>query len=469
MGNRWDEVVRGAERPHVDVGPVIDSLESTSNDMKSLFSDAQAHRDDILANVRFPSDDWRGQSYAVVYPTKYCPVGCEHCYFASPKPSRELTGFIRGDDTKALLPFIDSSDADVLQITGGGEPLLELDTVVELVRNSRANRIDIHTSAVTLASMSKASEAIERLFVAFSSSPSSGRLTFRVSLDEFHLEKMGQKAIDNVIAVFRAHYARYARAGFFLKLHSIIGDMSIPRMMSSMGEDIVDLEYAEENEYRKSLGKPMPSRAVFRDGSAIDLDYSLRMLSDSVPDMDNVAKVDEAIAAYDGLRLPNPAVHLNADGRKGLCYIVHEDGNVELWNTGLRDNVTNTSRHTFAQFRESVFSDVIQVAAIEKKAAYVEALLAEVNIPSIRRAKAIGSGTHFHWDALVDPMDRLYVSIRVIQDYLFDGGIRSVQIERLNPLVRSAIALSPIELRRLYSASRSGLPDAETTDATTVT
>jgi hypothetical protein len=183
------------------------------------------------------------------------------------------------------------------------------------------------------------------------------------------------------------------------------------------------------------------------------------MLANAKPDMSRISEIDRAVQVYDRLTMPKPGLYLNSDGRKGLCFIIHEDGSVELWNTALSDNMPNVRTHTFTEVKNSVFSDVIQVAALENGYPYIHSLLKEVNPLAIRRAKAIGSAANFNVNAFAEAKDRLYVSMRVIQDFLAAGRVDAVEVRRLDPIVQSAILLSQQELKNLYTKSNHGIVD----------
>lgn len=426
---------------------------------EQLFACPQRYRDNILRTYQFDQGGWGGQSYVVVYPTKFCPVGCEHCYFASPKPTnKSADSRLNGDDARIISSFLDQANTEFLQITGAGEPLLELNTVLNLIRKSHAKRIDIHTSAVIFNSIIKATEVLEKLFAAFQFSRNDGRLTFRISIDEFHIAKINDKATKNAIAAFRQNYAKYTEAGFYIKLHSLVEDDSISQLLAQFKSETTKIDYESKNEYGTSFSNPLPTKVTFQDRSVIHVDYAHRMLANATPDMNRVSEVEKAVQVYDRLTMPKPGLFLNQDGQKGLCFIIHEDGNVELWNTALCDNMPNVRTHSFKEVKNSVFSDVIQVAALENGYPYVHSLLKEVNPLAIRRAKAIGSAANFNVNTFVEAKDRLYVSIRVIQDFLAAGRV-DAETRLLDPIIQSAIELPQQNLKNLYFESNYGIID----------
>lgn len=53
---------------------------------KSFFNRARELRSQILSDSPlFKEELTYPLAVAYIWPTKYCPVGCEHCMFASPK------------------------------------------------------------------------------------------------------------------------------------------------------------------------------------------------------------------------------------------------------------------------------------------------------------------------------------------------------------------------------------------------
>jgi hypothetical protein len=421
--------------------------------VRDLFANPQRYRQNIIRCFRDQTARWSGPLYVVVFPTRFCPVGCAHCYFASPKPGDIPAGgdtILGQAQVRAVARFVRGGPTEMLQITGGGEPLLELESTLELIRTATSQRLDLNTSGVTLVSPRKAEEVIGQLFTAHRASRCGAPFNFRLSFDEFHREKMGTRAITNVISVFRKRHTQYRDAGFNLRLHSLLdGDTAVPDLLSSMAPDMAQVEHGHP------YGVPysVPTRVWFSDGSGFDITYAGQMYADLRPNLHDVEKTEKNVKRFDLLRMRNPGLFVGSSGSPGLCLVIHEDGVVELWNTTPKDTLCNIRTHGVDEVRRSVLTDPIQVATLEKTNLYINDLIDEVNPLANRRAKATGSATLFNKLALGEARDRLYVSLRILQDYLAEGLEDRVDMENLAPDVKAALRLSPAELQRLYAES----------------
>lgn len=426
------------------------------------FSRPQEYRDNILRSFLAAPHQWPGRSYVVVFPTKFCPVGCSHCYFASPKPGKSPAApdtALSEQDVQVVLRFLAEADTELLQITGGGEPLLESARVLQLIEGSPSSRIDLNTSGAPLSSPSKAQDLIERMFAAVRARRCGGTVYFRLSVDEFHVQRIGTRAIDTVLGVFRRNYHRYARERFFLRFHTLFEDQTVPRLIARFGPEIGKVECAPLWRYH------VPTRLHFIGDVDFEVTYGVRMLSDAEPRMTDHERVARAVDWFAVIRQPKPGLFLDSEGRPGLCLIIHEDGSVELWNTTPTDTVQNIRTHRFHEVRRSIMTDVIQVAAMEKTLLHVDSILEEVNPLALRRARAIGSADSYSRRSLVEARDRLYVSLRLLQGYIAEGMGSRIDMQSLDPVVRDALQLSPAELRHLHFQSRHDIVEEHLRDS----
>ena len=405
-----------------------------------FFSRPLTIRTDLLRNVRLRHRGWSGRSYVVVFPTKYCPVACGHCYFASTMPVKgDVSGGRLGDtDFTRLRDFVADADTDLLQITGGGEPLLELDFVLGMIREYRARRMLLNTAGLFATTPQKAADVIHAIYGAYRANPVCGSFIFRLSVDAFHLRTVKKEKLLNVVRLFREHFAEFSANGFILKLHTMVGDTSVEELLEPLADDI------------RCLG---PTEVQFKDGSIVAIGHAPLMRSNSRPDLADVETTDVAVQVFDEVRDPVPGLYMDDDLNLGLCFLVHESGDVELWNTSPADNLKNIRTSDFAQVRHSVLSDVLQVAALERTASYVESLAAEVDPLSVRRAKAIGSATLLNRRIFSDARLSLYVSVRIIQDYLAEGRLTRAELEGLGEDALALIASPRETLQELYRSS----------------
>jgi hypothetical protein len=347
-------------------------------------------------------------------------------------------GRLDATDFTRLRDFVADADTELLQITGGGEPLLELDFVLGMIREYRARRMLLNTAGLFASSPQRSADVIHAIYTAYRSNPASGSFIFRLSVDAFHLRTVKKEKLLNVVRLFRENFSEFSANGFILKLHTMVGDSSVEELLEPLGDDI------------QRMG---PTEVRFKDGSVVAIGHAPLMLSNSRPDLSDVSGTDVAVKVFDEVRDPIPGLFMDDDLNLGLCFLVHENGDVELWNTTPADNLKNIRTSDFGEVRHSVLSDVIQVCALERTASYVEALAAEVDPLSVRRAKAIGSATLLNRRIFSEARLALYVSVRIIQNYLADGRLAEADLEGLGEDTRALIGSPRERLQELYRSS----------------
>lgn len=458
--HEWESAFRDAgfivkkiseNEPGNPFAPVNFVLEKPVNREELVFESPQKYRDLIRERINIPLPDALTKNAEFyVFPTKFCPVGCGHCYFASPRQgSKPLSSpFVLSD--KALTNFTDlvaRGGARQLTITGGGDPMLEPARVAYITRNSRAERFSMHTSGFWATNAKRTRELIDQVYRAFTQNGASG-FRFRISIDQHH-KKVPPKNLLNIVDTFSSNASTYKARGFGLAFHSIYGDPVIQNFAASLKSAGV----AERVEYSKASHPDHPTKIVIKGGLEIEVDYSPLMPANPAPEMNDALKIEESVAQFDAGRAPYPALSANRSGEEKACMCVYENGTVELWNSGAPDNLANIYRHTPEEVLRS-FGDVIYNASVEKGAIYVESLINEVDPWSVKRAKAIASATLFNKNALAESKTRLYVSIRIIQDKIAEGTLASGVAEKLPSELRKLIASSRGDLQAFYRRSR---------------
>ena len=105
--------------------------------MINVFDNPAKYLNEIRENVQVGNIDYyRGKSMAVVFFTKICRAACPFCFFRS--DSNENVEIVEEQEFSKkgfdnLLSFINSSNIDVLQISGGGEPFEKPEYILETI------------------------------------------------------------------------------------------------------------------------------------------------------------------------------------------------------------------------------------------------------------------------------------------------------------------------------------------------
>jgi len=412
-----------------------------------IFHNPQRYRDTVLNWVRVAPEEGALRDIDVyIFPTKFCPVGCSHCYFASPPrkkgSSEENTGTLNEDSITKFLDLTRHLGVNNFTVTGGGDPLLEPEKTTRLVREHPGQTATIHTSAFWAQSPKLAAERVNALLDAQEKNPNSTQLVLRVSIDDFH-KNVDPRAYQNLFGLFHDNWARYKKGGLKLGIHSIHGDATISQLASDLEKD----PRVKNVERQLVDGKYHPTRIFFKNGMEVAIDYSPLFKPLPRPDMRDTDLIDQSVSAFDKGRDPRPAARTDSNGKPKGCLCMYETGSIELWNTAPTDNLKNIHTDSIHDVLGS-FEDVIYSAAIEKGAKYIENLIEEVDPLSVRRAKAVSSATLFNTRVLAEPKTRLYVTLRILQDRMKEGKQQS--LDSLPAELTTAILGGKEKLQNFY-------------------
>ncbi len=426
-------------------------LESEPQLATAAFEHPQAFRNLTLEHVRVaPERDYDGESFVCIWPTKFCPVGCDCCFFGSPPPD----GDGRSEDTSIsprgmdrLMDMLQDANVGELVIAGGGEPFLEKNSMQRIAREAKARQIFLSTSAIWAKREQAAERVVSDIYENFLQNPHDPEVDFRISFDRFHAAKLSpsgdfQYAL-NLINIFRENYPNHPK--FKVSFHSMVGDPAMEDFLAKL--DVKERNWKNEKTEIITL----------EDGFAFEIRWKRLFYSDpemDLRDMDavsrNVGILEEDIRAeHNG----NQSVTFNSDGRQGLDLLFHYDGSILNWGANAPDNEASIYTHTYDEMLQAAFDDVISLSMLEKGMVYREAIINEINPTAVTRAKALNLRDFYSRILLEEESTRLYFAIRVTQDYIAEGRIQPAQMETWPRELRELVALPKELLIKAYQAS----------------
>jgi len=141
----------------------------------------------------------------MLLPTKECPFKCPHCYLPStPKRGKDLTP----EDVEKI--FTDIPWTIGKCIISGGEPFLnkDIDRIIKKIPIS-AEPIYIVTNAIIFDTKKKATELLEKLK---KKERKDTPFRFTTSLDDFHLRKNPTEVLRNIANLLEAIFESYSEA-----------------------------------------------------------------------------------------------------------------------------------------------------------------------------------------------------------------------------------------------------------------
>lgn len=431
-----------------------------------LFDHPQKFRDLILDRVRVdPLSKYHGKSDLTVYVTKYCPVGCSHCYFNSQpldknKSSPKEKGRLTDEGIDRTIEFTKHANLGSLVITGGGEPLTETKHVFRLVEEAKADIIIINTSGFWAQDRKKAEKIIEDLYYALKRRKEPARLVLRLSADEFHAQTLTLQPALNLIAVFQERFKD--NRDFQLLVRSLAYDSVMDSLLAQLSvRDVQEGGIYRDNRIR------YPSEKIVTLSSGYNFTIITRELVPvtAYPDLNDSFFVDKMAGIYDremqGTYHDNTARAIGPSGQEdGTDMVISWNGDVMFWGESVSDNRPNIYMQDYEEITKILFDDVLYLSFLEKGISYRDRIVQEVNPRAVARQKAYNIRTVEAASAIYDETKtRLYLSVRILQDYLQEGRIQSADLMRWPEELRYLVGMNREALARLYHESARSIVD----------
>lgn len=147
--------------------------------------------------------EFLGKSIAVIFLTRYCNADCKFCIFKSPmKQNKEVTREDEFDETgiENSIEFINKSNIGYLMISGGGEPFLKIKHIFSLIKQTNVSDIVIVSNGFWGNNYDRALNVLNEMHKM--QEEYKKKITIRISIDKWHLEKLGVNHIKNIIDIF---------------------------------------------------------------------------------------------------------------------------------------------------------------------------------------------------------------------------------------------------------------------------
>jgi len=439
-------------------------------ELSNFFASAKERRQQLSKEypIKDKNDNYP-MSVAYFWPTKYCPIGCEHCMFASPKPRDVDKGMILNNI--AIDNFIKMSheaNLESLVVSGGGEPMMEVSSVLKLIENANYNYFEIITGAHWAASERLTRETFDVVQRAINNrrdkTGNTPNFSFRVSIDSYHQEVVKLPWIARMVDILREDATRVPNEQkypdiklFFRTL--LVEDDTVEQLAGLLGAELGDIEnYVREMRFSDDKSKGVDTLSVFyKDmrfvGRAKDVDASKLMEFDQY--FDSYARTDQDVRL--GMTYLKPGS--KGETLDGINVFVTYDGTMMPYG-GVPDIKSNIYFESYQQFQARVLKDVVSRTLLFKGLDTVRRIAEEVDpqiMDRIRRKNWIASVAD---ESLDTPEKRLYVTVRLLQKELEAGEIA---IDDLPEYVREMVGISPEDLQEQYKAHISSQLQSEHT------
>lgn len=421
----------------------------------SPFYCAQEKRSQIIEATAFEEAMVYPLSVAYLWPTKYCPIECEHCMFASPKPQHVDKEMVLSP--AAIDNFIQISHdsmLDSLVASGGGEPMLELPTVLRLLKEARFDYFEIITGAHWTASEALIRKTLDQVQDAISERKTKNRdfdFSFRVSIDSYHqavVRPEWLKSLVDVIrrdAVFPRGERKYPDIRLFFRT-LLIEDDTVERFASLLGAKLTPMkQYIRELRFHDELNDGMNMLKVFYK----DMRFVGR---GKTVETNKLMEFDQYFSSYAdenhdvrlGMTYLKPGSH--GEALEGINTTVIYDGKMLPYG-GVADVYSNIYVDSYQEFLSKLSKDIISRTLLEKGLRSVMRIAEEVDPLINERVKRKNWIASVADESLATPELRLYVTLRLLQESMKEGRIKP---DSFQPWIGSLIGVDAKVLQEEY-------------------
>ncbi len=401
---------------------------------REIFRNSQELRNQIISQDPEKPEDLISLSVAYFWPTKYCPIGCEHCMFASPKLNKVDRKMILSET--AVNNFIKiSKDANLesLVVSGGGEPTLEMDTIEKLLGEANFKYFEIITGAQWTAKEGLVHKYLGRLQNAITKRKEAGgefNFSLRVSIDSFHQRVVKLDKIANLVNILREDSKKkgdkmYPDIKIFFRTLLVDGENTADELARYLGADISDLDhYVRKITFEGDEDADLNNLLVFyKDMRYVGRAKGAWGINKSV-EFDNYF---ESYAKNQGdIRLGMSYLRPGSEGEalNGINVFVSYDGKMMPYGGAPDVSLNINEEDDFSAYSLKLMRDVVSKTLLLKGIRHIEEVAEEVE-PNIRNKIE-----QKNWlasvadESLATSELRLYVTIRLLQ--------KSIQNDELN-------------------------------------
>ena len=438
------------------------------NISKQAFSQPQNYRNMIMKSVRIPVDKnkYAGKTFICVSFTRFCPVGCSFCFFSSKQANRKSTILDSLNDIgiAKFIKFANSANLGYLLVSGGGEPFIEKHSLLKVVKNVLSDKIVLVTSGNWAKTETGAYRYLMKIYDAFKSRKHATKLVIRLSVDEEHaINGLGLTPAYNLLNIFEEKFI--GEENFCLQFHTIFGDKYIEKFIASVNDKISNISTGILHSDAETVVKVTPAEKIitFNSGLRLKVGYAKVFNSNIKVNLNSPKIVQKNLEVFqddlDKSEGGNPSVLANTSGSVGLDFWVNFNGNVTTWGNQVPDNIYNIYEDSYNTVVDNSFADPISLAYIEKGDSYRSKVVYEVNPKAVIRSKATNIRDYAGALVCEEELTRLYLSIRIIQDYILEGRVTEDEIIKWPLELQLLVQESENNLIREYKSSEYSIVD----------
>lgn len=429
----------------------------------NIFDEPNTYIQEIITKVKIHENKmktFKGKTMAFVFFTKFCDVQCSHCFFRADNEGfelpREQYEFSR-EGFEKFIAFINASNNGYLSILGGGEPFKKFEYIKETIRRAQTDRIVIVTSGMWGADAKITRNMISEMYEALCQRKTHTKVVLRISIDKWHISKIGINCIFNIIDVYKNFFAD--KENFELQLHTLTGDNSIEKVIEHYGCTKTDgKKYVSDNEEIFKIG--LYRYALhFPDGYKISVGIAQIFHSNLKVNLrnPNANNLEQLITLFDNdmkyNSYSNPSLVKNKNDEWGLDFLISYNGNIATWGNEQLYSLNNLYTDSYENIISNIYHNIISYSLLDKGYFYRTKIINEVNPLAVLRSKTIHIRDYAGASILEENHTILYYAIRVIQDYLKENVILLSQLVGLSKELLDMINTKKATLKKDYENS----------------
>lgn len=421
----------------------------------NFFNHPCQNRKLFLSHVRInPTELYDGKALAYVSLTRFCPLKCKFCFSDSISVSSKKTTNDAFDNCgiNKFIKFANKANLGYLAITGGGEPFVEYEKLLKIIKKVRVDEIVIITNGFW--AMQK--EETRKILTGLSAVSKNKKVVVRLSYDEFHLKALKKDVIYNILDYFENN-----KTNLYFKIRTVLGDNSVDKLLSKMSSSIIERRIDGYNISDSDILRKINAKeetVKFKSGFLLKIIYGRIFYPNTKINLGNSNIIRRNVGIFDeDMNLSednNFSTVLNSNGRVGFDFLINYNGNISVWGNEIPDNMFNLYHHDYNDIVGGTFNDPLSLAYLEKGSNYINKIVSEVNPKAVIRSKAVNIRNFANAVLFEEDKTRLYCTIRIVQDYLSEGRLSEKQIGAYPFIIKNTILMNFNELRKLYFSSK---------------
>lgn len=345
--------------------------------------------------------------------------------------------------------FINQANIGYLLISGGGEPFFNFKNLLRLIEEVNVKDIVIVSNGYWAKDYNNGLKLLKE--IEFLQKKYNKNITIRISVDRWHIEKLGIKHVENIIELF---YSNFNSNNFLLKIHTIIGDKSLFEILKK-SHRIYSVIKNECSLDRLVLIKSNRKRIFIRFNNGYELEVEFAKLFNPNLEINLIEDISMQVRVfYEDLRksqMGNFSTVINKDGTKGLDFLIYYNGNVSTWANYQINNIPSLYKDTYSQIVNKICNDVVSYSFLNETIENIIDIVSCVNETAVKRAIGINVRDYFGMYLLYENKTLLYYYIIILKKYIAEEIINESLIPNE---IQEVLKLNKSSIIQLYKESK---------------